>query len=57
MLNNFALSKIPFEQEDTADEAIEKVLIHSDPSGSPLPGEQWRVRRRSSINAEELRNR
>ena len=54
MLNNFALSKIPSEQEDTSDEAHEKVLIHSDPS---CPTEQWRVRRRSSINAEDICNR
>ena len=57
MLNNFALSKISLEREDTADEAHAKVLIHSDPFGSPIPEDQWRVRRRSSINAEDISNR
>ena len=57
MLNNFALSKIPLEQQDLTDDTFEKVLIHSDPSGSPLPGDQWRIRRRGSTQAEDISNR
>ena len=57
MLNNFALCKMPPEQrdkQDCADQGLEKVMIHSNPSASPMTGERWRIRRRSSTQGEDI---
>jgi hypothetical protein len=57
MLNNFALCKMPPEQRDNqgcADQGLEKVMIHSHTSASPMTGERWRIRRRSSTQGEEI---